>query len=150
MALLLNVLAEYLAWALLIFTTTIPASARGSRTWIFFLLLCLFGTDAAFQLSGAELPTHLLPEFLAHVTEWEVSLLMHRLLPGAIVALAWLSEYFYLDDNLLVRDVLANTITMQKVRMYYIKCMQLCAYALYASAYMHACHMEASIDLFCI
>jgi hypothetical protein len=113
-ALLLSVLSEYLAWALLIFAATIPASARGSRTWIFFLLLCLLGMDSALQLSGAELPHHL-PEPWSHVTEWEVCLFMHRLLPGAIVALIWLSEYFYLDDNLLVKDVLTDTVTMQKV-----------------------------------
>lgn len=113
-ALLLNILAEYLAWGLLIFTATLPPSSRGSRTWLYFMLLCLLGVDAAFQLSGTELPSPL-PSPIAHITEWEVSLFLHRIFPGVIVVLIWLAEYFYVDDSALVRDVLADTAAMQKV-----------------------------------
>lgn len=121
-SLIMSLFTDALYWALIAYVITIPRGSQGCRTWMILSLMGVSAGSFAFQLSGVDIPNFEFMglNFLSCVTEHDVLITSHRLVPFILMLLVAVSEYYYINTEILAAEVLENFIISQKVLYYNI------------------------------
>lgn len=110
--LIVDLLTVYVFWGVIAYIATIPAGARGSRTWITIIGILFMAVEVTFKLTESVLPDWM-PKTM---TEFELIYYLHSLFPVIIAALRAIAESQYLDVDAASMTVLAEVWHHQKVR----------------------------------
>ncbi len=91
---------------------TLPKSLQGSRSWIAVICIIAAACEVVVSLSEIALPARL-P--IATLTEYEVSVMMHNMLPSVFAFVAIMTEYAYVDIDKEIMGILSAISHKQKV-----------------------------------
>lgn len=109
--LIVDLLTVYVFWGVMGYIATIPAGARGSRSWITILGVTFMAVEITFKLTETVIPDWM-PKTM---TEFELVYFLHSLFPIIVAVLRAFSESQYLDIDHASMSVLAEVWLHQKV-----------------------------------
>jgi hypothetical protein len=109
--LIADLLTIYLFWGVVAFIFTLPASARGSRTWITIGGIVMLVIDVALKLSETTVPTW----FPKTLTEFEFIFYVYSAFPFFLAVLRAYTESVYIDLDSVTMTVLTDVTRHQKV-----------------------------------
>lgn len=105
------------------FIVTIPRGSSGCRTWIILCILAITGVSVVFQLTDVNLQDFAaitgIEGLISYLTEYDFVRGVHRIYPFILIIFVVISEYWYVDTDELVVQVLKDMITSQKVNAFY-------------------------------
>ena len=108
--LVLTIMSEYLLWGLIAYVTTIPRSAQGCRTWIGLYYLAMVSADSTFRLLDGEAP-----KWVAHYTEYDIVMFLHKIFPCVLLLFTALSKFYFVALEEFSVEILENVLSSQRV-----------------------------------
>lgn len=116
-SLIIENVKNVLFWALCAFIISIPRGSKGCRTWIILSLIATLLFTMSIQFSDMTIPNF---EsfgfiFLSHLTEYEVLLSIQRFTPYIFVLLIMLSEYYFVNSDLITASTLEGILKSHAV-----------------------------------
>ena len=116
--LLINLFKNALFWILLAFVLTIPRGSQGCRTWMGLSLIGMIALSAVFQVLEVSIPDVrglLSSSFISQMTEYELVLTISRLVPYVLMLFVMLSEYYYVNTEMVTSQMLENIFNAHQV-----------------------------------
>jgi hypothetical protein len=116
-SLIIGLVKDALFWALVAIVVTIPRGSKGCRTWMILSLIAVVALSVVFQLSDTTLPDFeaLGLWHLTRLTEHELLLAVERFIPYVFMLFVMLSEYYYVNSELVTASVLEGIVVSHEV-----------------------------------
>lgn len=108
--LLVDVGGTYFLWIFLGVLFTWPADCSLGRTWLIIFGIVFLALECTVAFTAAQIP-----EFNSSLTEYEVKMIVHSLIPVIIAIFTVLSKTYYVDVDAVTIEALNHLIRSQEV-----------------------------------